>query len=133
MRIELQPPYSNDWRLGYLVVNKEPRRNVILYNNTNSRSTVSYARYLMSVHLGRYLEDHEVVDHINNNKMDDRIDNFQILTGAENSRKSAKPAATTELECPVCRSMFTIHNRHLPFRNNPTCSRKCGSIKSRWK
>lgn len=90
--INLSFPYSGDWDWGYLLINSEPRRLVALYGSTNrKRSSVSYARYLMACKLGRYLTNQEVVDHINNNRLDDRIENLQILTPKDNAIKSNKP------------------------------------------
>jgi hypothetical protein len=54
----------------------------------NERKTISYARYLMSTHLGRLLTDEEHVDHINDIKLDDRIENLQILSQKENNIKA---------------------------------------------
>lgn len=103
-----------------------------LVKNKTTRTTMSYARYLMSVHLGRILEKYEHVDHINNNRLDDRVENFQILTQVENNRKysAINPARVTEFICPVCETPFTIPTRNVPFRSTqPSCSKKCSSIK----
>lgn len=101
--------------------------------NTNSkdRTTMSYARYLMSVHLGRLLTKDEHVDHQNDNKLDDRVDNFQILTQAENNIKQARlhPKAMTDLLCPQCNITFQIETRNVPFRPNACYSRKCARAK----
>lgn len=133
MRIDLKFPYSEKWRIGYLVTNKEPRRNVVLFNSETDRSTVSYARYLMSSHLGRFLRSDEVVDHINNDRMDDRIENYQILTPAENTRKSAKGITYRSFVCPVCKTNFELEVRQCHKSSDPTCSRSCGGKKSHWK
>src|SRR5574339_250499 len=37
-------------------------------------------RYVMEQHLGRKLEKHEVVHHINEDKMDNRIENLEVMT-----------------------------------------------------
>jgi HNH endonuclease len=110
MKIDLKYPFSGKWKKGYLVTNKEPRRNVILYNSDSDRTTISYARYLMSVHLGRFLEKSEQVDHINHNKIDDRIDNYQILTLQENRAKEVarKGRLRSLIKCPVCEETFSI-------------------------
>jgi len=132
MKIELKYPYNEDWRLGYLLHNKSTgRNNVHLRNSDNDLSTTSYARYLMSVHLGRYLEDHEHVDHINDIKSDDRIDNLQILTVLENNYKSAPPKTIVSLQCPFCKKEFKRQKRqtHLSKPNNKAtyCSRSCSA------
>lgn len=51
----------------------------------------TYARYLMNCHLwkteGRILTEEEEVDHVNGNALDDRIDNFEIVSREENIRR----------------------------------------------
>ena len=96
IKIELQEPYKSIWKCGYIVTNKENRKNVILYNSNNDRSTVSYARYLMSVYLGRFLDKDEEVDHIDNDKTNDSFNNLQILSKIENIRKSSKGITVTK-------------------------------------
>ena len=88
MKIDLEYPYNTLWNNGYIVINPEGRRNVVLFNSQIDRSTVSYARYLMSVKLGRFLTDQEEVDHIDNNKTNDDPNNLQILTPEQNREKT---------------------------------------------
>lgn len=109
MKITLESPFKERWERGYLVTNKEPRRNVVLYNSHKDRTTISYGRYLLSVHLGRYLEDCEHVDHINNDKTDDRLENLQILTLEENNIKESRRRGRllAEIKCPTCQELFT--------------------------
>lgn len=87
MKIELQPPFDKEWKHGYLVTNKENRKMVCLVNDRKTRKTISYARYIMSVKLGRELSKEEQVDHIDNDKTNDSIDNLQILTAEDNLAK----------------------------------------------
>lgn len=110
MKIELSYPFISKWRFGYLVTNKEPRRNIILFNSKSERSTISYARYLISVQIGRFLEPHEHVDHIDNDKLNDVIENLQILTKQENNTKAAKTrgAQRALIRCPICIKIFSI-------------------------
>jgi hypothetical protein len=56
-------------------------------------------RLVMSEHLGRPLEKHEAVHHINGIKHDNRIENLQIVT--------AKLHHGT-VECPHCHASFAI-------------------------
>ena len=90
MNIEILPPYDTDYNKAYLVTS-QGRNSVCLYNSeTKKRHTVSYARYLMSTHLGRFLDKDEHVDHIDNDKSNDVITNLQILSQLENNRKQAR-------------------------------------------
>lgn len=134
MKTELQYPYNTIWNNGYLVTNKENRKTVILYNNRDNRSSVSYARYLMACKLKRFLNDNEHVDHINDDKTDDSLSNLQILTPLENRSKQARNGRVTkDFVCPVCGKSFSLTARRYANKSNPTCSRKCGGIKSHWR
>lgn len=41
--ITLEYPYSADWRKGYVVINPEGRRTLILYNSQTDRSSCQYS------------------------------------------------------------------------------------------
>lgn len=130
MRIELLYPYNTKWRKGYLVTNRECRKMVLLYNSNEDRTTTAYSRYLLSCHLGRFLNDDEQVDHINEDKTDDRLENLQILSRLENNHKTFKVGETIfAFICPVCNKQFTLTARQ-SHKENPTCSRRCGGIKA---
>ena len=109
---------------------KDGRAVVIHYDGT-TRRTQSYPRYLMEEFLGRDLNEWEHVDHISNDCTDNRIENLQILTPAENTRKSAKGAEMALFNCPVCALDFYYSMRQ--YRSNqltqgkagPYCSRQC--------
>lgn len=132
MEIQLLPPFSLKWRKGYIVINPENRRNVVLYNSNTDRTTVSYARYLVGVCLGHEVPEEYEVDHINNDKTDDRLDNYQLLTKEENRLKqqmlqSLLVVKWTMLPCSFCNTLFYITLNDLRFRKIETicCSKKC--------
>ena len=118
----------------YVNINKEPRRVAILRNSsTKETMTMSYAKYLYTSKYQCDIPKEDHVDHINGNKMDDRIENLQVISGYFNRIKDHKHREMVELECPVCHSKFLFPKSNLSTHPNPCCSRKCGGIKSHWK
>lgn len=138
-KIKLEYPYCNDWKYGYVVVNNEGRETLILYNSHTDRSSTQYARYLISIKLGRYLTDEETVDHIDGNKHNNDLDNLQVLSLKDNVRKThLKPTTYLEGVCYVCSKVFYINNklRRLPNTKKEDlkngllcCSATCGRVK----
>ncbi len=118
----------------YVVTNSEPRRVAILYKDDNTSSVMSYAKYLYT---SKYREDIDGkeyhIDHCNGDKMDDRIENLQKITGTYNRIKDHAHKEKVILTCPVCGKEFVFEKRNLSSHPNPCCSRKCGGIKSHWK
>lgn len=131
MKIETEFPFDNE--NGYVVKNRDNRKMVCLVNkHTKRRTTISLARYLMSVKEKRILDSKEHVDHINGNKEDDRIENLQILSQLENSRKSFLERKLTlkmvTLKCPECGKIMEkpLRNTHLQKKGHySSCSREC--------
>lgn len=97
-------------------------------------TTMAYARYLMSVHLGRRLRSDEQVDHIDGDKTNDVIENLQVLSSEQNLRKQFEEKSSlrkmVQLKCPNpnCRKIFERprKNTHLAKQGVFTaCSRIC--------
>jgi len=131
MKIQLEYPYA-DYN-GYLVVNSEGRRNVCLVHKlSKKRTTVSYARYLVSVHLKRVLLPNEQVDHIDGIKSNDILENLQILSKLDNNRKNVvetnRSRKMVRMTCPNCDKVFekAFNSTHLQKKGHYTsCSKKC--------
>lgn len=117
----------------YVVINKEPRRVAILYKEDKTSLTMSYAKYLYTSYYKEDVDKEYHIDHINGDKMDDRIENLQKISGRYNRVKDKNPREMIILKCPVCGNEFIFPKRNLSTHPNPCCSRKCGGIKSHWK
>lgn len=123
-----EPPYG-DYVL-YVVPHRKMRRRMACLVPVvpgKKRKTISYARYIMAVNLGRELGKQETVDHLNDDKTDDRIDNFQILSRQENYEKYARTRKVTMYEfiCGVCGKGFLLSARRAYGKTDPACSRSC--------
>lgn len=90
MLIELEEPFKSMYRCGYLNDNADGRKRVA-FAGTDGKivSGMSYARYLMSVKLGYIVPDHLEVDHKDDDRTNDSIDNLQLLTEEENKLKQS--------------------------------------------
>jgi len=130
-KINLDYPYNTIWKHGYLLSNRENRQILILFDSESNRTTTQYARYLLGVKLGRFLTKEETVDHIDNDKTNNDINNLQILSISENIRKSSQLPDVT-LVCPICQTTFIrtrsqLRGRYDRAKNNLICcSRQCG-------
>lgn len=135
MKIDASFPFENC--TVYLNKNNENRNIVLLMNKeTKNRRNMSYARYLMCVKEKRILEKYEQVDHIDEDKTNDNINNLQILLKLENIRKhhrfmNIKPRMV-KMTCPNCNNIFNrrIDNSHVQrkHKNYCCCSLKCQHI-----
>ena len=117
----------------YIATNKEPRKVAILRKPDGTSKTMSYAKYLYTSYYQCDINKGDQVDHINGDKMDDRIENLQVISEFYNKKKDHKIKEMVLLNCPVCGIEFIFPKRNLNSHPNPCCSRKCGGIKSHWK
>ena len=133
MIIEVSDFYKRKgYNVVYVATNKEPRRVATLRKPNGEMTSMSYAKYLYTSHYETDVPKGDEVDHINGDKMDDRIENLQVISAGYNRRKDKLTKVMVACICPVCGKEFLIEKRNLPFRPNPCCSRKCGGKKSHW-
>ena len=133
MRIQLSDYFTAlGYKAGYTVRNKDGRMNIHLIKSGRNcgRKCIAYAKYLWMSHHKINVPEGYQVDHINNDKTDDRIENLQILTKADNIRKSQTRSKQIIINCPICNKEFQFSLRNLRFKKNPCCSFACGRIKA---
>lgn len=130
MKIIVQKPYSDLPGLAshaYVGWSGDGRRKVTFVSALTGKpiQSTSYARYLMSAHIGRFLFADEQVDHINMDRTDDRIANLRLLDGASNSARNARGRHSGIFDCAACGTRFT---RELRLVSNPSrvcCTKSC--------
>jgi len=138
MEIQLEPPFNNRWNKGYKVFDSSSGRyRVVFYNSKKDISGMSYARYLMSVHLGFEVPEGYEVDHINDDKTDDRIENLQVLTKEQNKLKQEYRYVFFEqvhyhVQCAYCGWQYLISERDIKMKQAKGleyifCSRSCAA------
>ncbi len=137
MKIELQEPFKTRWVNGYLRISNEGRRIVDLVKSSTDRTTISYARYLMSVKLGYLVPDEFEVDHIDDDFTNDDINNLQLLTPEQNKLKQnylyiTQRQVTYGFCCAYCQARFILTQNELNCRlkqgrTYAFCSKPCSS------
>ena len=109
---------------------KDKRKHAILYWSDGRQQTISWPRVLL-MQAGYKLTDADTVDHIDGDFTNDSLKNLQVLSLAENVRKSIIPGEVMEFTCPWCgklssrRANKVRHNRK-QAKSGPYCSRSCG-------
>lgn len=126
-------PY-NDYNIYIVYHKKEGRKYAVLVpvdkNSGLKRTTLSCARYLMSCKEKRFLTKAEEVDHIDNDKTNDSLDNLQLLSGYDNKIKYKRYQGRKYvlLECPICKVHFEIPKNKSYLQKGALyscCSVKC--------
>lgn len=74
-----------------------------IYEPNKLNTKMLLARFLMQEHLGRLLKTEEEVDHVDENKYNDVIENLQILTKAQNiAKRNASQIKYTNSVSAIC-------------------------------
>jgi len=119
---------------------QDGRKHVIAYNSTKQeRKTISYPKYLLEKKLNRYLEYNETVDHIDGNLTNDNLSNLQILSLADNIRKSTIIYKDTmKAKCIRCDLIIILDRKQQEYsrsnkkrgKKGPFCSKRCSGLYS---
>ena len=80
-------------------------------------------RWIMQQHLGRKLGRFELVHHINGDKMDNRLENLEVVTPKEHAERHGWQKHPLTKACVYCGEMFTPHPTKR--KRAKTCSPEC--------
>ena len=106
------------------------RRQISIYDTeTQKLTSTSYARYLMEQHLGRRLDPDEEVHHKDGDKLNDSLNNLEVLLVSEHK---IIHSGRQVYVCPVCLCQFerrvsTVERRKRQGFQGPFCSISCSS------
>ena len=110
------------------------KRNKVILIRGDEKIQMTWTRYLMSIKMGRILDIHEHVDHIDDHTTHDDISNLQVLFHGDHARKTLKDKGRLKtivtIRCPECGKIFESSpgHTHLVLKSQRTfCCRKCSS------
>ena len=86
IRSERRCERSGTWKGGRQVRKKHVLIKKHDYPGADKNGYILEHRYIMQEHLGRLLKEDEIIHHKNENPLDNRIENLQIMTNAEHTR-----------------------------------------------
>ena len=97
-----------------------------------TRKIISYPKYLMEVHLGRYLAENETIDHIDGNFLNNDLSNLQVIDRRKHSYNDVYRNEDVTVNCQYCGKEFIIKGSTIARRNRRDrhqsgyfCSRQC--------
>lgn len=124
--------YENCKIYGPYSSKKDRRLRIFVIFPDEKRTTISYPKYLMEVHLNKYLEPNETVDHIDGNFLNNEISNLQILDRKIHCCNDANRNKDVTVTCMYCGKSFTIKGNTIRNRNRTDkhqsgyfCSKVC--------
>lgn len=129
-------PYEGCKVTGPYIRNVDGRYLITITKN-KKRRTISYPKYLMDMHLGRYLSLNEHVHHMDENPTNNDINNLEVKTASEHARDHhLKYKDLIRVQCVQCDVIFemspkqqaewnkTSRKRH-KVKVGPFCSKQC--------
>lgn len=124
---------------GPYLSKKDNRLRIVAIDKNGKKTTVSYPKYLIELHLNRYLTKDETIDHIDCNPHNNEVSNLRVLDCSHHISLDVKRLQSQAFNCSICKRNFSLDGRKLHDaitnrkRNKagPFCSRSCAGIYSK--
>lgn len=124
-------PYEN-YEIKNIYQNKDGRFRIYLKSDKDF-IVMSYPKFLMEMHLGRYLNYDETIDHIDKDFTNNDIKNLKVLERNIHCKKDALRNKPQKFICPECNKEFILEGRKLcdaksnrkKHRAGPFCCKGC--------
>ena len=124
--------YENCKFYGPYLNKKDKRLRCVLAHSNGYKQTISYPKYLMEVHLDRYLKENETIDHIDGNPLNNDLSNLQIIDRQKHAYNDVFRNEDIVVKCEYCGKEFIIPGAKIHERNRKDkhqsgyfCSRQC--------
>jgi len=106
------------------------RKIVQVHYIDGTKKNLLYSRHLMQEHLGRELNRQEEVDHIDQDKTNDVLDNLQIIFNKQHLKLDTKRIKDVQIKCIWCRKIVFKNPRNMDHNSKlgkagPFCGRSC--------
>lgn len=118
---------------------KDGRQHVIAYKSQLYRYTISYPKYLMELHLSRYLRLNEDVHHKDGDISNNSLENLEVVDKRQHVSKHNQKYDFVTLYCVGCGKEVLLNPvQHRDLENNrrnkgkfgPYCSKSCIGLNS---
>ena len=124
--------YENCKFYGPYASKKDNRLRCVLIYPNGRKQTLSYPKYLMEVHLNKYLEENDTIDHIDGNFLNNEINNLRVIKRKQHCYEDAVRNRDMIAICNYCGKEFIISGNKLHNRNRYDrkqsgyfCSKQC--------
>lgn len=127
--------YSN-YKIYGPYTRKDGRQHIVCVDlESKIRKTVSYPKYVVEIHLGRYLNKDETIDHIDRNYLNNELSNLRVISRAQHSSEDAIKNENVTVHCAFCGREFQIAGSKITQRNRIDkgntgyfCSKHCSGL-----